>query len=321
MSKYKQSILDFLIKQNDYVSGQTLAENFDISRTAVWKAIEALKRQGYQFDAIKNKGYKIVKYPERWDVDLINILLQNTIFKHQFVYEEVNSTQTVAHELRLEIDEPFIVLSEIQTAGRGRFKRVWDSKPNTGLWMSIVLHPNISYQQIATFNLFMSIAIAKAIETICRIKPAIKWPNDIFINDKKVCGFLTEINGDADGIHTIVCGIGININHNENDFNDTLNKTATSLKIASGQEVNRNEFLKTLIQTLQHYYTLFETKSFSEIKPIYKSYSMIWDRTLRYTEGEKQIYGKAIDLKDNGVLVVLDEEGALHQFISADIEL
>lgn len=322
MSKYKQEILSFLLNhQSEYISGQMLADQLGVSRTAIWKAIEALKCQGYEIESIKNKGYKISRLPKLWDEDYIDYLLKNTIFAQQFVYQEVTSTQTVAEELLLEHNDAFMVLSEIQTQGRGRFKRPWASKPNTGLWMSLVLHPNISYQQIATFNLFMSIALAETIKKECNVPAKIKWPNDIYINDKKVCGFLTEIKGDPDGVHTIICGIGLNINHAQDDFDVTLQDIATSLKIASGKEINRYEFLKALIINIERYYHAFLTQPFSEIKATYKSYSMIWDRTLRYTEGNKQIYGKAIDLKDDGELVVLDEAGNLHRFISADIEL
>ncbi|WP_414049684.1 biotin--[acetyl-CoA-carboxylase] ligase [Macrococcus animalis] len=322
MSKYKQELLSYLMAhQLDYVSGQKLAEHFNISRTAVWKVIESLKSQGYQFESINNKGYRITSLPNHWDSDLLSYLLQDSIFQQQFVFEEVTSTQTVAHELSMKYDEPLIILSELQTAGRGRFKRPWDSKADKGLWMSLVMHPNISYQQIATFNLFMSIAIAEAIKKVAQLDPKIKWPNDIYINNKKICGFLTEIAGDSDGVHTIICGIGININHTHEDFDEKLRQTATSLKIESKAILNRYTFIETLIESIEQYYKLFLTQPFSEVKGVYKSYSMIWDRILRYTEGDKQIYGKAIDLKDDGVLVVLDDTGELHQFISADIEV
>ncbi|MCE4957053.1 biotin--[acetyl-CoA-carboxylase] ligase [Macrococcoides caseolyticum] len=322
MSKYKQEILSYIMQhENEYVSGQKLAEQFNISRTAVWKAIEALKVQGFIFESIKNKGYRITKYPTHWDSDFLSYILKDSLFKTQYVYQEVASTQIIAHEKLLEHNNPFLVLSEIQTAGRGRFKRPWVSKPDKGLWMSLVLHPNISYQQIATFNLFMSIAIAETIKRLTSLDPKIKWPNDIYINDKKVCGFLTEINGDSDGVHTIICGIGININHEYDEFDDCLREIATSLKIESGKETNRYQLIKTLIDEITKYYDAFLTQPFSNIKAVYISYSMIWDRTLRYTEGEKQIYGKAVDLKDDGVLVVVDITGQLHQFISADIEV
>ncbi|WP_414046390.1 biotin--[acetyl-CoA-carboxylase] ligase [Macrococcus equi] len=322
MSKYKQDILLFLLEhKNEYLSGQKLANHFNISRTAIWKAIEGLKEQGFQFDSVKNKGYRIISLPNHWDRDLLTYMLKDSIFDRLFVYQQVSSTQTMAHELRLKYDEPLLILSEIQTEGRGRFKRQWLSQPHTGLWMSLVLHPYISFRQIATFNLFISIAIAETIKKVCHINPKIKWPNDIYIDDKKVCGFLTEINGNSDGVDTIICGIGININHEKNDFDSELSKTATSLMLECGSKIDRYIFLKSLIESVELYYRMFLDKPFSDIKDIYKDYSMIWDRTLRYTEGKKQIFGRAVDLKDDGVLVVLDESGQLHQFISADIEV
>ncbi len=323
MSKYKYKILSYLYDHKDnYVSGQKAAEQLNISRTAVWKTIESLKQEGFVIGSVQNKGYKLVSFPDVWDNNLMKLMIRtSTDFNAIHVYQEVTSTQKIAQEKLLETDEPFIVISEIQTEGRGRFNRVWDSQGKKGLWMSVVFHPQISFQKVTTFNLFISLAIAETIRSEYGVKAEVKWPNDIYIHDRKVCGFLTEINGDSTSVKHIICGIGINLNHEASDFQDDLTDRATSIALESGAAVNRYQFFESLCRRLAHYYQLFLTHDFNEIKDQYKSYSNIWGRVLRYTEGNKQIMGEAIDIMDDGRLIVVDDTGHRHQFISADIEM
>ncbi|TDM13232.1 biotin--[acetyl-CoA-carboxylase] ligase [Macrococcus lamae] len=323
MSKYKFTILSYLYDHKDqHVSGQKIAEQLNISRTAVWKTIETLKEEGFVIESIQNKGYKIIQFPDVWDNNLMRLLIGNSeYFKSIYVYKEVTSTQKMAHEKLLTNQEPFIVISEVQNSGRGRFNRVWDSQGEKGLWMSLVFNPHISFQKIATFNLFISLAIAETMRSEFKVNAQVKWPNDIYINDKKVCGFLTEINGDSTGVHHIICGIGINLNHALMDFPEDLQRKATSISLESGHTINRYTFFEALYRRIELYYQRFMTTEFSEIKEQYTAYSNIWGRTLRYTEGSKQVMGEAIEIKDDGRLIVRDADGMTHQFISADIEM
>ncbi|UTH12853.1 biotin--[acetyl-CoA-carboxylase] ligase [Macrococcus equipercicus] len=322
MSKYKYKILSYLYDHKEsYVSGQHIAEQLQISRTAVWKTIESLKDEGFVFDSVQNKGYKLVEFPDVWDNNLMQLMIRKSdYFSTIYVDHEVTSTQKVAHEKLLDNSEPFIVISEVQTAGRGRFNRVWDSQGKKGLWMSLVFNPHIPFAKIATFNLFISLAIAETMRDY-GVNATVKWPNDIYINDRKVCGFLTEISGDSAGVHHIICGIGINLNHMPADFPEELQTTATSIALERGRTVNRYAFFEALYQQIERSYNQFMTLEFSDIKEQYKAYSNIWGRTLRYTEGKKQIFGEAVDIKDDGRLIVRDEAGNTHQFISADIEM
>ncbi|TDM04257.1 biotin--[acetyl-CoA-carboxylase] ligase [Macrococcus carouselicus] len=323
MSKYKSSILKLLHQNREqYLSGQRIAEQLSISRTAVWKTIEMLKSQGFQVRSVHNKGYQLTGYPDEWDQDMMQLVTQQSdFFKQRFVYKEVSSTQTVAKEKMLEITEPFIVISEIQTKGRGRFNRQWNSMGEKGLWMTLVLSTEVPLHKIMTFNLFLSLAIARTIRTVGGVDAKVKWPNDIYIDDRKCCGFLTEISGDASAIHHIICGIGINLNHEIQDFPVELQQKATSIKAATGQSVNRYVFLEKLLSELEIAYHQFLTEEFSAIKEEYKYYSNMWDRRLRYTEGRNTIEGQAIDILDDGRLVVRSDDGVIHQFISADIEI
>lgn len=321
MSKYENDIVKILFESKRSVSGQKIAEQLNISRTAVWKAIDRLKDRGYTIESISNKGYQLVAFPKQWDSHLINSILEkSSLFNKVYIFDKLKSTQDEAEKIALSESQPFLVISETQTEGRGRFKRHWSSQPDTGLWMSVVLQPDISLQKLTTFNLFIALALAN---TVRHYHPEvkIKWPNDIYLNDKKLSGFLTEIKGSQDNISQIICGIGVNLNTERTDFPDELESTATSLQIETVNAIDRYEFLEGLLLNLEKYYKLFLTGTFSEVKEEYESYALIFERTLKYTEGSRVIIGRAESLNDDGTLNVKSAEGDMHRFISADIEL
>ncbi|RXK19263.1 biotin--[acetyl-CoA-carboxylase] ligase [Macrococcus sp. DPC7161] len=322
MSKYKYDIIHLLVKnQSQFISGQKIASLLNISRTSVWKSIEQLKEEGFMITSVSNKGHQLKSWPKNWDKHLIKLVLSSQhYFKHFEVRDEVDSTQKLAQSLLHQLDEPFIVISEHQSKGRGRFNRNWESKVNEGIWMSLVFKDQIPFEKIQTFNLFISLAIAKTIQKFVDADAVkIKWPNDIYIQDKKVCGFLTEINGNIDEVSGIICGIGINVN--QTTFNDEIKDKATSIHLAADNIIDRYQLLEMLINNILKYYQLFLSVPFSDIKSEYQLYSNVWQRTLKYTQGNKIIHGKAINIEDDGQLVVIDEKGQLHKMISADIEM
>ncbi|MDO0956129.1 biotin--[acetyl-CoA-carboxylase] ligase [Mammaliicoccus sciuri] len=322
MSKYKREIIKYLYQNNEYLSGQHIAETLNCSRVTVKKVIDQLRKEGFEIESISNKGYKISEIPTTWQEDIVNITLQDqSILNHAIVQTQVDSTQLLAKSGVNDIEHDFIVLSDEQTNGRGRFQREWSSLKSKGLWMSVVLRPDIPIQRMSTFNLFISLAIQEVIEQHYGIQSKIKWPNDIYIGDKKVCGFLTEMIADTDGVNAIICGIGINLNQTQVDFDQAGQSRATSLKIENEQSIESYRFLKLLIEAIELRYDQFLELPFSDIKELYKSKSMIWDKKLTYTEGKKQVFGRAIDIQDNGFLTVISDDGQLHQFMSADIEI
>lgn len=321
MSKYKYEIIKALMHEKDYISGQRIAEHLKISRTAVWKTIDILKQEGYEIDSISNKGYRLKKIPDVWDKELMDLVIsQSSYFKEIITLNETTSTQTEAKQHLFHYKDPFIVISEIQTSGKGRFNRHWDSQGEKGLWMSAVFNPNIPFRKMATFNLFIALSIVETMKFF-NVDAKIKWPNDIYINHRKACGFLTEISGDSQRATHIICGIGVNLNHHAKDFPEDLTDKATSLYIEGKQYINRYLFFERLIKEIEKYYYRFLTEEFKSIKEQYKATSNIWGRQLRFTDGNKQFTGQAIDINDDGTLVVVDSEGHHHQLISADIEM
>lgn len=323
MSKYRDQILQLLAEaQPQYVSGQAIANQLNISRMTVKKVIDQLKSEHVSIDSVHNKGHRLNDYPTVWHKGILQDLLKHqSLIETIETYESVTSTQDIAKHLLIDHSESMLILSDEQTAGKGRFKRPWQSAKGKGIWMTLVLRPNIPFSMLTTFNLFISLAICHTIQQYTDEKVSIKWPNDIYIGNRKVCGFLTEMIANADGIEAVICGIGINVNQQSGDFDTSVSLQATSIRQHRETDVERYIFLRNLIIQIERRYQQFLTEPFSTIKDEYIAVSNIWNRRLRFTEGEKQFYGKVIRIDDDGFLYVLDEQGDIHRLMSADIEL
>lgn len=323
MSKYSQDVVKMLYEhQSEYISGQYIANQLNISRTAVKKVIDQLKADGCDIDSINHKGHKLNASPNRWYRGIINKALEsNHLVSKIEVYDSVESTQTIAKQSLVDNQYTMLILSDEQTKGRGRFNRNWSSSKGKGLWMSVVLRPNVSFAMIPKFNLFIALGIRDAIQAFSRDKVEIKWPNDIYINDKKVCGFLTEMVANADAVEAIICGIGINLNHQEEDFSDMIRHRATSIRLHYSEEINRYQFLKRLIEEIEKRYHQFLNSSFETIRDEYIRTSNIWHRKLTFTENGEQFIGEAIDINNDGFLIVKDEDNQTRRLISADIDI
>lgn len=323
MSKYSQDVVKMLYEhQSEYISGQYIANQLNISRAAVKKVIDQLKADGCDIDSINHKGHKLNASPNRWYRGIINKVLEsNHLVSKIEVYDSVESTQTIAKQGLVDNQHTMLILSDEQTKGRGRFNRNWSSSKGKGLWMSVVLRPNVSFAMIPKFNLFIALGIRDAIQAFSRDKVEIKWPNDIYINDKKVCGFLTEMVANADAVEAIICGIGINLNHQEEDFSDIIRHRATSIRLHYSEEINRYQFLKRLIEEIEKRYHQFLNSSFETIRDEYIRTSNIWHRKLTFTESGEQFIGEAIDIDNDGFLIVKDEDNQMRRLISADIDI
>lgn len=309
-----------LLTNEDYISGVKIAEQLNVSRTAIWKNIQALKSDGYNIIAVNNKGYHLAAAANRINETYLNdIGARAPLVDHLIYKRELDSTQNYAFKILSEYDGNIVVISESQTNGRGRFKREWLSPKESGLYMSLVLRPDVSNQEMIVFNLFISLAINMTIRETTGLNSGIKWPNDIYINDKKVCGFLTEIISADNIVQTIVCGIGININPSQ--VTNSLSTATTLIDELGDREFDVNHFVDVLFKNIAFYYDKFLTSTFSSIKEDWLDQAIIFNRELKITTVKNQIRGKALDITDEGYLVVLDEDHNIHKVISADIEI
>jgi BirA family transcriptional regulator, biotin operon repressor / biotin---[acetyl-CoA-carboxylase] ligase len=323
-SEIRKELLDAFTNAGEaFLSGQHLAELIGCSRTAVWKHIEELRKDGFELEAVRNKGYRILKTPEKITADEIRLGLTTHFIGRNIHYEEtVESTQRIAHHFASEnVPEGTVIVAEEQLSGRGRMDRKWHSPKYTGIWMSLVIRPNIPLSNAPQLTLLTAVAIVQAIEETTDLLPEIKWPNDILINGKKVTGILTELQAEADRIHSIIIGIGLNVNQAVEDFPLELRETASSLFIESGEKVSRSEVIRSIFKNFEKLYTVYLDQGFLPIKLLWEGYASSIGKYIRARTITTTIEGKALGITDDGVLKVEDQTGSIHHIYSADIEI
>lgn len=323
-SEIRKALLDAFTKAGEsFLSGQYLAEIIGCSRTAVWKHIEDLRKEGFQLEAVRRKGYRIISTPETILADEIRLGLETRFIGRTIHYQDtVDSTQQIALKLANDhAPEGTVVIAEEQLAGRGRMDRKWHSPKYTGIWMSLIIRPNIPLMQAPQLTLLAAVAVVKAIADMTSLIPEIKWPNDILINHKKVTGILTELQAESDRINSIIIGMGINVNQQAADFPPELQTTATSLLMETGKKVSRAALIKSIFKHFEELYLLYLSEGFKPIKLLWESYAISIGKRIKARTVQKTIEGIALGITDAGVLQIKDNSGQIHNVYSADIEI
>ncbi len=305
------------------VSGQQLANDLNISRTAIWKHMKQLEVEGYQFESVRKKGYIMISTPDTLDPAKITAALVTKEFGQNIIYEEIlTSTQTIANQQAQDgAPSGTVVICEDQTAGRGRLMRPWKAQMGKGISMSIILRPNVLPYEAPQFTLVAAVAVTSAISDVVGIRPDIKWPNDLLINGLKCTGILTEMQADPDRVNAIIMGIGINVNHDPDDFEDEIANIATSLKIASGNHIDRAELVAKILYYLEKFCNQYIEEGFENIKAIWEEYSCTIGNRIKATTIRDVLVGKAIGITKDGVLQLQLDDGSIKEVYSADIEL
>ena len=245
------------LKENGskFLSGETLSEYIGVSRTAVWKYIKQLKNDGYVIQSSPSKGYKLVSIPDTLCADEIKYKLNTKLIGRDVIWFNVlDSTNIYAKKLAIEgCNDGAVIIAETQTAGRGRLGREWNSADGLGIWMSVILKPSILPEYVQLITLAASVAVVKAIKSTTGIQTGIKWPNDIILKGRKLCGILTEMSCESDQINYVVVGIGLNVNQCTDDFYGELTDKAISLKMHSGDKIfySRAELVKSMLYELE----------------------------------------------------------------------
>lgn len=317
--KYK--ILEKLKQGEDFISGQEISKEFHITRAAIWKYINILREEGYNIESVPSKGYRLVALPDILSYEEIKEYL-NTDFMGRNIhyFNSIDSTNSKAKEIALEEKEGTVLIAEEQTEGKGRMGRSWVSPKGKGIWMSIILKPNVEPMKVPKLTLVGAAAVYKALENM-GIKAQIKWPNDVLIDGKKICGILTEMSGELNMVNYVIMGIGINVNLDEGDFPEELKDKATSLKISTGKEISRKELTANILNEFEKLYLKFkEEDNIEEVLKISRENSILLGEEVRIIRGNNIKIGKAIDINDNGELVV-EVGDKVEKIISGEVSL
>ncbi|MBZ9636420.1 biotin--[acetyl-CoA-carboxylase] ligase [Clostridium sp. FP1] len=320
----KEKIIKLLKESgNDFISGQKISEELGVSRAAIWKYINTIKEDGYEIEAISRKGYRIISSPDILTLEEIKDFLSTEyIGKNVIHYDSIGSTNSIAKKLADAGEEHgTVIISEEQTTGRGRLGRNWISPKYKGIWMSIILRPNIVTENISQITLIGAAAVQQAIMKM-GIKTSIKWPNDIVINSRKVCGILTEMTGEIDHINYLVMGIGINVNLEEKDIPMDLKSVATSLTIETGKYIDRKLLLANVLNIFEVLYNDFvENGNVSETMEICRENSLLIGKEIQLINGGKQVKAKVIDISDSGELVIENQQGITEYIVSGEVSI
>ncbi|OZM57296.1 biotin--[acetyl-CoA-carboxylase] ligase [Lottiidibacillus patelloidae] len=311
-------------EKETYISGQMLSEKLNCTRTAIWKHIEELRNEGYVIEAVQKRGYRMTGRPDKLSSDVVKRnLTTNKIGQNIHFYETTPSTQRIAHLLAQQgKPEGTVVFAEEQTEGKGRLDRSWHSPVGAGIWMSIILRPNLPPQHAPQLTLLAAVAIVRAIESELNITCEIKWPNDILINGKKAVGILTELHAEADRINSVIVGIGINVNTTKEEFPSELQHLATSLSLEKGgDKIDRASLARVIFESLEEMYEKYLEHGFTFIKLLWESYSVSIGKQIIARTISGEIRGYARGITDEGVLMIEESDGKIQYIHSADIEL
>ena len=313
----KSKILEILEKKGDYVSGEEISKDLGISRAAVWKHIKKLRELGYEIDSKTNEGYKLIKSPEKQiEFELERMLDTKTIGKKILFFEEVDSTNNKAKQIALEEKEGTVVISEMQTSGRGRRGREWHS-PKGGIYVSFILKPNMSPEKAPQITLVSSLALVEALNSMFqKLNAKIKWPNDVLISGKKISGILTELSSDMEKINYIVVGVGINISTGINN----LPENATSLKLELNQDISVKLFLKSFLEHYDSIYQEYLTGGIDQIIKRWKNNSDTLGKKVKIIGINETYEGLAKDIDENGALILQTKEKEIKVY-SGDVSL
>jgi BirA family biotin operon repressor/biotin-[acetyl-CoA-carboxylase] ligase len=305
-----------------FLSGEEISRRLKVTRTAIWKRMEQLRSLGYEIKATPRAGYRLIRSPDLLIPSEVNPLLETKwIGKTIHFFETVDSTNTKAYELALRgAREGEVVLAESQKKGRGRLGRQWFSPSFSNLYLSVILRPKIPPHQASLITLMAAVATADALRKFSGLDPRIKWPNDILLNDRKVAGLLNEIHSEADRIHFVILGIGINLNMDASMVSKEIRSRATSLKKEMGQTISRKEFLKTLLGELETWYEVFLKEGGTTILKAWRDRAQIQGKPVNVTSFGETLKGVAIDIDSDGALILETETGERKRVVAGDVE-
>lgn len=313
----------FLAAKGQPVSGQQLASEFGLSRTAIWKHVKELEEEGFSIDTVKKKGYVLTASPDTLQAVKIDQYLTTKRFGHNIHYQVTcPSTQPIAHQLaQMGVADGTVVICEEQTAGKGRLARPWSSTQGKGIWMSVIIRPEIPPTKAPQFTLVAAVAVARAIEEVAEVRAEIKWPNDLLINGKKCTGILTELQADIDRVHSIILGIGINVNQQQSDFPEEIQSIATSIQMVTGHPVDRAKLVACILHHLEIYADMYVKHGFEPLKILWESYSCTLGKRIKAIMVHEVIEGMALGITNEGILQIKSDDGQIHGIYSADIEI
>ncbi|KJS15399.1 MAG: biotin [Peptococcaceae bacterium BRH_c4b] len=318
-----KSIVLKLLRENypDYTSGEEICKNLGVSRTAIWKHVQALRAKGYDIESQTKSGYRLLAVPDRlYPEEIYSGLETVTLGRNIYYLDSTSSTNHVARELAAGgAPEGTLVVAEAQAGGRGRMSRGWYSPHALDVLCSLILRPELPPAEAPPVTMLAAVALARAVKDISGIKAGIKWPNDLLVNGKKLCGILSEMNAEMERVNFLVVGMGVNVNTER--FPEELSEIATSLKIESGAFVSRRLLLQKMLYQFEQLYGLWLARGFKPVLAEWKENCVTLNCPVRVISARETLEGWAEDVDDTGALLLRLPDGSLKQLLAGDVSL
>lgn len=318
----KSEILRILRETSGYVSGQELCETLGVSRTAVWKAVKQLKEKGYTIEAVQNRGYHMVESPDVLSASEIESRLETEWLGRPIIYaDEADSTNTWLKRLAEEgAAEGTVTVADFQNHGKGRRGKMWQAPQGTTIAMTILLRPDLLPEQASMLTIVMGLSVAQAIRETTELDACIKWPNDVVLSNKKLCGILTEMSTQVTDIDYVISGVGINVNTLE--FPDELKKIATSLAIESGQLVRRAPLAAAVLKSFEKNYDKFmDTRDLTGIILDYNELLINQGKQIRVIQSKDSYVGTSHGINNKGELLVEKEDHSITTVFAGEVSV
>lgn len=302
-----------------YISGEELSRTLEVSRSAVWKHIKALRTLGFTISAEPSRGYRLVSAPESLHAASITHLLKSErIGVNILVLQETVSTNSIAFKMAEDgAVEGSVVIADSQTGGKGRLGRKWVSPPRVNLYCSVVLRPPIQPVAAPQLTFLSVVAVARTIEKITSLQARIKWPNDILLNGKKVAGLLNEMSAETDKVNFVILGIGVNLNMTLEQFPEDVRQPATSLFIESGKLVDRTAFTVCLLEELDSLYATFLSQGYGPVRQEWLQRSRLEGVVVTVTDNNCVRRGRVAGIDEYGALLLDSGE----QILAGDVAI
>ncbi len=313
----KERILELLKNKHGYVSGDELSQQLGMSRQGLWKHIQDLRDSGYDFVAVPHLGYRLLSSPDRlFDFEIKYRLNTKFIGKFIHYFDYLSSTNDLAMQLGMQnAPSGTLVVAESQTKGRGRLGRSWFSPKYKGIYFSLLLRPAILPEYSPVLTILIAVSMAEAVKEITGLDIQIKWPNDLFLNNKKLGGILTEMNAEADKINFMVMGVGLNVNNDKK----SLVSGATSLKEHTHESLSRPLLLQEILRRIEKNYGLWEQKGPHLIIDKWRQLSFTLGKRVKVYCQNKHIEGTAADIDKDGGLLIRKDSGILAKVMAGDV--
>lgn len=302
------------------ISGELMATRLNLSRTAIWKQMQSLQKLGLQIEGKQNSGYRLLQWPDLLLPEVIQFYQPGPLCQNIYWHEELPSTNITAKELaRQGAEHGTLVVAETQTAGRGRRGRAWDSEKGSGIFASLILRPELPLRRVPMLTLAAGIALVEALHKQGLKDAWLKWPNDVWIGQRKLAGILSELTGELDRMDFVVVGMGINVQQAQ--FSEELVNCATSFYRETGFKQNRAELLAQVLVEIQKVLPLLAETDLGPLLSAWSRHDRLQGQQVNVIEIDRQYTGTALGLTESGALRIRQEDGSETVVLAGDVSI